>query len=124
MNIDFRARLTGSILVGIGLAWYFATDKRSMTALIPVVPGLVLYAAGLLGTASKIKQSTGYLVLLLIIGGISILSGFAGIFELFKGTMGIAALAELVTFIGVLSWFCQYPLSVIRSPKESSKSSE
>ena len=110
MRIDFRARLTGGVLVAMGLIWHFATGTESATALLPTVPGLLFYLYGFLGFSKRIREARTYTILLAVVAGGGLLIGLAGIIELFKGTMGILAFSEQVAFIAVLIWFLRNSL--------------
>lgn len=117
MKIDFLTRATGSTTIAIGLIWvvFFA---ESWLPLVAIIPGILFYLIGVVGYFVKIRETRGYLLVLISLSGVTILTGVIGLVQVGLSPSNVIGLAVVT---GLLGWFCRTPLSVLRFQESSSK---
>ncbi len=97
----------GTLLIGLGLAFYFMTGSKSFTALIPTAFGVLVFGCGLLAIKASLRKKAAHFGAM--IGLLGVAGGFgmaipkfiakdAGNAELEQFLMGVVCLTYL--------WFC------------------
>lgn len=111
MTIGFRARVTGSLALTVGLVWAFTLGKNWLP-IVPLGTGAVLYLVGLFGASDKISQTSGYSLLLIVLSALAAVISIGC--QISIGFVATDLVGQLL-FLGVLAWFYRETLAVMKS---------
>jgi len=109
MNMPKITILYGVLLILLGLAGYFLSDRESLTALIPSAFGILLLAAGLIALKDGARKHAMHAAALLALlgffgsmgglkGGASLLFGGESQKPMADGSKSVMALLSLIYF--------------------------
>lgn len=112
--------VSGILLVLIGAGGYFASESRSVTALIPAFVGLPLLLLGLLAMKDSLRKHAMHFAAMLGVLGFLAAGGRLGM-VLAKGggsTLGIGSLAAMAVVCLVFTGLCVKSFIDVRKARE------